>query len=155
MKQVPTTHPRPKALARLRASVGERLELLLDGVAVAFAVSGATVAAVLGKLLIGVVLAGLAIGFALRLKRRKSKLASPAKEPSVPVTGLARLAAGAATVAEVTLLVEAANLPVRFNQEGFHMGHWYLVLLALTAAYLLQLPLFSRLLAKQRPPGAA
>jgi hypothetical protein len=155
LKQVATNQPRPKALARLRASLSERLELLLDGVAVAFALSGATVAAVLGKLLIGVVLAGLAIGFVLRLKSRKAKLASPANEATAPVTGLARLGAGAASVAEVALLVEAANLPVRFNQEGFHMGHWYLVLLALAAAYLLQLPLFSRLLAKQRPPGAA
>lgn len=123
--------------------------------AVAFALSGATVAAVLGKLLIGVVLAGLAIGFVLRLKSRKAKLASQAHETTAPVTGIARFAAGALSVAEVALLVEAANLPVRFNQDGFHMGHWYLVLLALAAAYLLQLPLFSKLLARQRPPGAA
>ena len=155
MKQVSTTQRRPKALARLRASLGERVELLLDGVAVAFALSGATVAAVLGKLLVGLVLAGLAVGFVLRLKNRKAKLASPANEATVPFTGIARFAAGAVSVAEVALLVEAANLPVRFNQDGFHMGHWYLVLLALAAAYLLQLPLFSRLLSRQRPPGAA
>lgn len=155
MKPVATTQARPKALARLRASLSAKLELLLDGVAVAFALSGATVAAVLGKLLIGVVLAGLAIGFVLSLKSRKAELASPANEAAPLVTGLSRLGAGAASVAEVALLIEAANLPVRFNQEGFHMGHWYLVLLALGAAYLLQLPLFSRLLAKQPPPGAA
>ena len=82
-------------------------------------------------------------------------IASPTNEPTAPVTSWARLASGAVSAAEVALLVEAANLPVRFNQEGFHMGHWYLVLLALAAAYLLQLPLFSRLFAKQRTPGAA
>ena len=155
MKQVLPTEARPKALARLRSAVAARLDLLLDGVAVVFALSGATVAAVLGKLLVGVILAGLAIGFVLRLKSRKAKLASPTNDPTAPVTGWARFTAGAVSVAEVALLVEAANLPVRFNQEGFHMGHWYLVLLALAAAYLLQLPLFSRLFAKQRTPGAA
>jgi hypothetical protein len=124
-------------------------------VAVALTLSGATVAAVLGKLLVGVILAGLAIGFVLRLKSRKAKLASPTNDPTAPVTGWARFTAGAVSIAEVALLVEAANLPVRFNQEGFHMGRWNLVLLALAAAYLLQLPLFSRLFAKQRTPGAA
>ena len=74
LKQPLPSEPRPKALARLRAAATARLDLLLDAMAVAFALSGATVAAVLGKLLVCVILAGLAIGFVLRLKSRKAKL---------------------------------------------------------------------------------
>jgi hypothetical protein len=50
--------------------------------------------------------------------------------------------------AEVTLLVEATSLPVRFIQPSFEPWHWALVAAALTVAYSLHVRLFRALVGK-------
>jgi hypothetical protein len=137
---------------RVRSAVGSKLELLAEAFGLAFAASGATVAVVLGKLIIGIVLAALALGFLLRLKGRRTR--APQAQQIQPTT-IARLLCGLVSACEVAALVEATNLPIRFDQSAFHMGHWYLVLLSFFAAYFLQLPLITRLLGKRGARSAA
>ena len=125
---------------------------MAEAFGLAFAASGATVAVVLGKFIIGVVLAALALGFLLRLKSRRTK---PVEQQQTRPTTTARFLAGLVSACEVAALVEATNLPIRFDQAAFHVGHWYLVVLAFFAAYFLQLPLLGRLLGKRSVRGAA
>ena len=135
--------------------MSSKLEVLAEGLGLAFAASGATVAAVLGKFIVGVVLAALAIGFLLRLKGRKSRAGSAAVAQNPQPTTTSRLVTGLISAVEVAALVEATNLPIRFDQSGFQMSHWFLVLLVFCAAYFLQQPLVLRLLNKPRQSGAA
>lgn len=144
--------PRSTRLQRLRLAVASKLEVMAEATGLMFAASGATVAAVLGKFIIGLVLAALALGFLLRLKSRKNKTTEPQQ---LATTTSARFVTGLVSACEVAALVEATNLPVRFDQGAFHMVHWYLVLLAFFAAYFLQLPLVTRVLGKRRARSAA
>ena len=154
MKSVKQSAPRATLFAKLRSAASDKLDLLAEGLGFVFAVSGATVAAVLGKFIVGVVLGVLALGFLLRLKSRKKRAVEANGLAHIPGTA-ARFLTGVVSACEVAALVEATNLPVRFDQAAFHMGHWYLVLLAFFAAYFLQLPLFARLLGKARARSAA
>ncbi|MFZ2990485.1 hypothetical protein [Ideonella sp.] len=151
MKRLPALNTRLSLANRVRGAVASKLEVVAEAFGLAFAASGATVAVVLGKLIIGVVLAGLALGFLLRLKGRK---AIGTQDPHGAPSTAPRLVAGLLSACEIALLVEATNLPVRFDQAAFHMVHWYLVLLAYFAAYFLQLPFFTRLFSKRSARGA-
>jgi hypothetical protein len=131
----------------------------LAGLAVSF--SGATVAAVFGRLIPAVVLGAIALGFVLRVSARRAQPraaemttprpmdtsvdpprgcgpawerpgARPAKPRWVsPVSALLSLV-------EAAVLVEATHLPVRFDQPGFEPSHWVLVLVCVCAAYFVQ-----------------
>lgn len=102
----------------------------------------ALVSAVTGRLLIAAVLAGLALGFFLRLSGRRARVA----EAPSPLPPRAWAASAVLSLAEVAVLTEATNLPVRFDQPGFQMWHWAVVLLALLAAFLLQAGLLKALM---------
>ena len=154
MKSVKPSAPQTSLLTKLRSAASDKLELLAEGVGLVFAVSGATIAAVLGKVIVGVALGVLALGFLFRLKGRKKRALEAKNLVESPGVG-ARLLTGVVSACEVAALVEATNLPVRFDQTAFHMGHWYLVLLVFFAAYFLQLPLFARLLCKFTARSAA
>ena len=107
---------------------------LLAGIDIAGAVlsgSGAAVVVFLGKFMLGVVLGAIALGFFLRLVgRRRVQAVAP---PPIPMWN--RAASAALAAAEVALLVEATNFPIRFDQPGFEPWHWGLVLVALAVAY--------------------
>lgn len=154
MKSTKAPALRTSFATRVRTEISTRLEILVEVFGLVFAASGATIAAVLGKFIVGLVLAGLALGFLLRLKSRKRRLgASPLQDATLST--IARILSGVVSTIEVAALVEATNLPIRFEQSGFHMGHWYLVLLAFLAAYFLQLPLIAKLLSKRSAGGTA
>jgi hypothetical protein len=141
-----------RILAKAKERTLSGLEVIADAAGLLLSVSGAAVAAVLGKLIVGVVLGAVALGFLLRLKGRRRRGASvaPAKMP-----GWVRPVAFALAVVEVAALVEATNLPVRFSQEGFAYGHWYLLALAFLALYLLQVGTLGRLAARRGAASAA
>ncbi len=140
-----------QVVARLRQAVASKLEMAAEVLGLVISVSGATVAAVLGKLIIGAVLAGVAIGFVLRLKsRRTGSLGRAAQVPA-----WVRPSAAALSVVEVALLVEAVNLPIPFSQEGFQYGHWYVVALAFFALYLLQSSVLVGMARRAGAQGAA
>lgn len=69
------------------------------------------------------------------------------------VPALKRQIAEGLLAAEVALLVEAVNFPVRFDQAGFAPWHWALVLGALAAAYPLNLRLIRSLAARRHAPA--
>ncbi|MCV2350818.1 hypothetical protein [Paucibacter sp. Y2R2-4] len=151
MKLHSTPSDRVPFAARVRMNVASKFELVAEAFGLAFAASGATVSVLLGKFIIGIVLAALAVGFLLRLKGRKAR---SARAELVRPTTFARFVAALVSACEVAVLVEATNLPIRFDQAAFHMGHWYLVLLAFFASYFLQLPLIARLFGKRGTRGA-
>ena len=138
------------AIAKLKDKARAGIEVGLDIAGLLVSVSGATVAAVFGKFVVGVVLGALALGFVLRLKLRR-----PATPSILQVPGWVRPAVAALCAVETAALVEATNLPVRFGQEGFGYGHWALVALVFTALYLLQASLFKRFAVKRRGASAA
>ena len=138
-------------IAKLRTKAGATLELVAEAAAMVVSVSGATVAAVLGKFVVGIALGAVALGLLLRIKGRKQRAMSPA--PQVPAW--ARFSIAALSVLEVGLLVEAANLPVRFDQPGFAYWHWLLLALAFLVAYLLQSGALAGVLRRRSAESAA
>ena len=117
----------------LRTAISKRIQLLVDVSGIAVSLSGATAAAVFGKALLAVVLGALALGFLLRLSGRR--VASTAAVVRTP--GWVFAVASLLSLVVIGVLVEATNLPVRFTQEGFELLHWALVLLAVSAAFLM------------------
>ncbi len=122
-------------LARIRQSLADHLELLLDAAGLAASFTGATAAAIFGRLMLALLLGAVVLGFYLRLARRRRK------PPPQPVAHWVYGACGLLSAIEAGVLVEATDLPVRFGQEGFAMHHWLLVLLAFSVAFMVQLPL--------------
>lgn len=138
------------AIGNLKNKARAGIEVGLNIAGLLASVSGATVAAVFGKFVMGVVLGALALGFVLRLKVRRPVAAADSRVPAWLRPVVATLSA-----AEAAVLVEATNLPVRFGQEGFQYGHWALVGLVVAALYLLQAGVFKRLAVRRRGAGAA
>jgi hypothetical protein len=137
-------------LPAIKRAITGKLELLAELGGLALSFSGATLAAVVGKLLVAAVLGALSLGFFLRLVgRRGVRAASP------PPPGWLRPTAAALSVVEAAVLVEATNLPVRFDQPGFATYHWLLVLLVLVAAYMLQSQVLRSLVVRGNEKRAA
>ena len=133
-------------LAAVRSAVAKRLEVLAEITGLALSLSGTTLAAVLGKLLVAVVLGANTLGFFLRLSnRRAGRVALPASSPP-----WVRPLAALLSAVEVAVLVEAINLPVRFHDPGFAYVHWALTLVALVVAYVLQVRLLRTARSKSR-----
>lgn len=136
----PSVHkPLEFVMERLPTFKRKITDLLLAGLdafgMITFA-SGAAAVAFLGKVMRAVVLAAIALGCFLRLtNRRRVHVAVPA-----PLPAWIRAAAAGSSLVVVGVLVEATNLPVRFDQTGFEAWHWVLVAVALAVAY----SLFSR-----------
>jgi hypothetical protein len=128
----------------LKKKAGEAFLVGADVVGLVLSASGASVVAVLGKLMFAVVLGAIALGFFLRLSGRRKVKASPLS----PAPLWWAFASSALAAVEVALLTEATNLPVRFGQPGFEVWHWALVAVALGVAYSLHMRLFRALTGK-------
>jgi hypothetical protein len=128
-------------LATVKRSVQSALVVTLEGLGGLASVVGAPIALALGKLFLAAILAALALGIFLRFAGRR---ATPAPVAS-PTPGWVIAGSAAASLVEVAALVEAAKLPVRFDQPGFSQWNWLLVLVALWVAYALQVRLLKRL----------
>ncbi|MEY4562776.1 MAG: hypothetical protein RLZZ618_2053 [Pseudomonadota bacterium] len=107
---------------------------------------GTVVASATGRFPVAVILGALAVGLFLRLSGRRAAALEAAPPLPVWVRPMAVLLAGV----EAAALVEAVNLPVRFNQAGFQYGHWALLALALLILYAVQMAILSSLIAKLR-----
>jgi len=122
----------------LKRKIGDGLFVVANGAGMVLSLCGASVVALLGKLMLAVVLAAIALGFFLRLSgRRRNVEREPARAP-----GWCYAAAGALASFEVALLTEATDLPVRFSQPGFEFHHWLLVLVALAVAFMVHMQIF-------------
>ena len=133
-------------LLALKRKVADGLLVVADVGGMLLSASGATVVAVLGKLMLAVVLGAIALGFFLRLVgRRQHASMAPAKTPTWCYWAAVFLA-----MVEVALLAEATDLPIRFYQAGFQLQHWLLVAFALVVAYALHMQIFRSILRGQR-----
>jgi hypothetical protein len=133
-------------LPALKRKVADGFLVVADIGGLLLSASGATVVAVLGKLMLAVVLGAVALGFFLRLVgRRQRSSVAPIKAPL-----WCHLAAVLLAVVEVALLAEATNLPIRFYQPGFQLQHWLLVVFSLVVAYALHTQIFCSILRGQR-----
>jgi hypothetical protein len=129
----------------LKSKAGEVLLVGADVLGMLLSASGAAVVAFLGKLMLAVVLAALALGFFLRFKDRKGLKATPPQRPP----WWHHAASFTLAAIEAAMLVEATHLPVRFDQPGFAAWHWVLVLAAVAVAYSLHMRLFKALLRRR------
>lgn len=122
----------------LKQKIGDGLFVVADGAGMVLSLCGASAVALLGKLMLAVVLAAVALGFFLRLSsRRRNVQFGPARPPA-----WCYVTAGALASVEVALLTEATDLPVRFSQPGFEFHHWLLVLVALAVAFMVHMQIF-------------
>lgn len=136
-----TSSVTPAARARtLRERFGEWFLMTAEAAGMALSGSGAVVVGVLGKFMLAVVLGAIAVGLLLRLMGRRQG----ARAAATPVPLWARAASLGVSAVLVALLVEATQLPVRFDQPGFATWHWALVLVALAVGYAGVLRLFRR-----------
>lgn len=125
----------------LKRKVVDGFMVVADVAGLVLSVAGSSVVAVLGKLMLAVVLGAIALGFFLRLAgHHRQQALAPAPTPTWCYCASVFLAA-----IEVALLVEATNLPIRFNQSGFEPWHWALVVVALVVAYVLHMQIFHSL----------
>jgi hypothetical protein len=131
-------------LIALKRRIAEGLLVGADVAGIALSGSGAAVVAFLGKFMLAVVLGAIALGFFLRLvgRRRVGVVAPP------PIPMWSRVVSAVLAAAEVALLVEATNFPIRFDQPGFEPWHWAVVLVALAVAYPLNLRVVRSLFCK-------
>lgn len=128
-------------LDSLRAAISKRIEWIAEFAGLAISLSGATAAAVFGRLFIAIFLGGIALGFFLRLSGRRGPTPKRVEPPSLAL----RLVIGTLSIVETAALVEATNLPVRYGQPDFAQGNWLLVIAVFVATYLLQIRLFASL----------
>ena len=127
-------------LARLKQSLGARLQVIVDGVEVLAFVGGSGLSLLFGKVLASVIFALLAIGVATRFYRRD------AREVQVPEPVWATLLCGALGFLGAAAVVEAINLPVRFDHSGFEKSNLLIVVALIFAFYFLARALVRRVL---------
>ena len=122
-------------LTTIRRSIASKVLVLLELYGLMISSLGTTVSLVFARWTLALMLGMVVLGFFFRLtgRRRAARKVQPADPAWIYV------AASVASVVEVAVLVEATDLPVRFHQEGFAFGHWAIVVLALVAAFRLQL----------------
>jgi hypothetical protein len=137
-------------LTAIRKAVAKRLEILVEAMGLVASFSGTALAVFLGKLFLAAILGALTLGFFFRITGRRS--ASKTVPPPTP--SWAFMVSGLLSLALTAVLVEATNLPVRFNQEQFDLLHWVLVILAVIAAFFLLLQLIRTFLAKRHARAA-
>lgn len=125
-------------LSTIKRKAADGLLVVVEVAGLLLSASGASVVAFFGKLMLAGILAAVALGFFLRLVgRRQQKSVLPASTPRWCYFLWALLA-----VVEVSLLVEIAQLPVRFYQPGFEIWHWALVAIALWACFMVNMQMF-------------
>ena len=106
--------------AKLKDSIFNNVFYLLEVICFVFGISGVAAAILFGKLLLALVFACLVVAIFFRLAgRRKGHTVARANSPAWkrPITVLLSLIS-------TVLLVEAINLPVRFDQPHFNFLHW-------------------------------
>lgn len=125
-------------LPALKQRIADGLLVAADGAGMVLSLCGASIVAILGKLMLALVLSALALGFFLRLSGRRRGVLTTA----VRVPAWCYVVAGILASVEVAVLAEATNLPVHYSQLGFELYHWLLVLLALVVAFVVQIQIF-------------
>lgn len=134
-------------LTAFRQRVVGGLTVASEGVGFVASLAGASVSLFLGKLFASALFVVLALGILNRfVRRRRNDLV---KEQRAPVWVL--VACVLLSIIEAGAVVEAMNLPVRFDQPGFEKSNLLLVVAMLLVFFYGQRYLFVRVLARRRP----
>ena len=137
------------ALSNFKRSASVRFQTYAEIAALAGSLAGASLSFIFGRVAVAVLLAAVAVGIFFRFNSRAKGAATT--EAALPLwvkttsTILAALETGA--------LVEAVNLPVRYDQPGFEMYHWALVGITFLALYFLQFQVLKRLVKRRQVLG--
>lgn len=128
-------------LPRLRHSIATRLEVVWEYVWFLVCLSGASLSAAFGRTLIALLLAALTLGLGRRLVARQKHAARLA--PKVPAW--VKVGSLGLSMVESALLLRATDIPTWIQQEGHAPVRWALVVVALVAAYLIQVRVLAAL----------
>jgi hypothetical protein len=112
--------------------------------------AGASVSLFLGKFFASGLFVLLAVGVLNRFVRRRR--GDFAEEQRAPVWVL--VVCVVLSIIEAGIVVEASNLPVRFDQPGFEKSNWLFVVAMLLVFFYGQRYVFVRMLARRRPADA-
>ncbi len=139
-----------KQLADIKRCIGDGVlsisEILVQGLQVLVPGAGAGISLALGKIFIGSILALICIGVILRLTfRRKHADRVLTQRVSFSLKSIAFLLALGLSVG----FVEMTNLPVRFNQPGFSLGYWVIVVSVITVSYFWTVQIFLKAFSKK------
>lgn len=106
---------------RWRSNLRQRLSVLIDSAEVAVLLTGGSLALIFGKFLAAGIFGVLAVGVARRFFRRTDEVlrARPPLWTTIVSAFAAVVAAGA--------IVEAINLPIRYDQTGFEKSNLLIV----------------------------
>ena len=137
-------------LSAFRKRLAGGLALVFDGVGFVASLAGASVSLFLGKLFASALFAVLAVGILNRFVRRRRGEAKEEQQSPIWIP----LLCGALTIVETTIVVEALNLPVRFDQPGFEKSNWLLVTALLLVLFYGQRYVFHRLRSKEGTASA-
>jgi len=116
----------------------------IDGVGFIASLAGASVSLFLGKLFASALFVLLALGVLKRFVRRRHGEAKEEQQSPIWIS----FVCGVLAIVETAVVVEAMNLPVRFDQSGFEKGNWLLVAAMLLVLFYGQRYVLRRLLAK-------
>jgi hypothetical protein len=137
-------------LSALKQRVGGGLAVALEGLGFAGSLAGASLSLLLGKLFASALFVLLAVGILNRfVRRRRGELAGEQRAPVWVLVVCLLL-----SIIEAGVVVEAMNLPVRFDQPGFEKSNLLLVAAMLLVFFYGQRYLFMRVLAARRSADA-
>ena len=131
-------------LAAFRKRFSGALAYALDGAGFVASLTGASVSLFFGKLFASALFVLLALGVLIRFARRRRGETKVEQQSPVWIS----LVCGILAVVETAVVVEATNLPVRFDQSGFEKSNLLLVVAILLVLFYTQRYVLRRLLAK-------
>jgi hypothetical protein len=125
-------------------------EMLAQGLQVMVPGVGAGISLVLGKLILAAVLGIVCLSVVVRLTlRRKNVEGAPAQSASLVWKWIAFLLALGLSAG----FVEMTNLPVRFDQTGFSLWYWFIVVVVIFVTYHWAQQTFSKIFSKKAKDG--
>lgn len=136
-------------LPALRKSLGEKIEVAVEFAALFISVSGTALALLFGRVVLSLLFGAVVLSLCFRVAgRSRTKAVAQARTPV-----WAYVLVSALSIVEVGVLVEAADLPVRFHQPGFSLTHWLIVVVCFVCVFSVQLWALRKLLAGQGRAG--
>ncbi|TAG24636.1 MAG: hypothetical protein EAZ37_15675 [Burkholderiales bacterium] len=117
----------------LKTKIKDSANALVDLVGMAVQVTvpggGSVICFALGKVVVGMVLACIAAAVVMRLIWRRKRADHVKSQERLPVW--AQIVAALLALVGSGTLVEMTKLPVRFDQPGFAMSNWLIVIVAI------------------------
>jgi amino acid transporter len=125
MKLLPTLNLR----AKLQSSAGSALDIASSIAQVMVPGGGSVICFAVGKVVVGLILACITAAVVMRLVWRRKRADHAKSQERLPVW--AQIAAVLLALIGSGTLVEMAKLPVRFDQPGFALSNWLIVMIAI------------------------